>query len=66
MSSALAIGQGANAPREIVNLDAKRLPQMPTFDQTKVAIRQQLQALALKKAAARFSDDLLKNAMVQQ
>ena len=52
--SAIAIGQGANALRVIVKLDAKRLAQVPTFDQATVTIRQQLQALALKKAAAQF------------
>lgn len=66
MPSAIAIGQGANAPRVIVKLDTKRLTQVPTFDQAKVTIRQQLQALALKKAAAQFSAGLLKNATVHQ
>jgi parvulin-like peptidyl-prolyl isomerase len=52
--------------RVIVKLDAKRPTQVPTFDQTRAAIRQQLQVLALQKASAQFTTDLFKNATIQQ
>jgi peptidyl-prolyl cis-trans isomerase C len=50
----------------IVKLDAKRPTQVPAFDQAKDTIRQQLQALALDKAAAQFTTGLLKSAQIQQ
>ncbi|SIT35584.1 PpiC-type peptidyl-prolyl cis-trans isomerase [Paraburkholderia ribeironis] len=59
-------GQGANAPRVIVKLDAKRPTQVPAFDQAKDAIRQQLQALALEKAAAQFSGSLITDSKIVQ
>lgn len=50
----------------IVKLDAKRPTQVPTFDQAKDTIRQQLQALALQKAAADFTAAQIKGASIQQ
>ncbi|PMS17295.1 peptidyl-prolyl cis-trans isomerase [Paraburkholderia rhynchosiae] len=52
--------------RVIVKLDAKRPTQVPAFDEAKDTIRQQLQAIALEKAAAQFSGQLLKGASIQQ
>ncbi|WP_199544591.1 peptidylprolyl isomerase [Paraburkholderia kururiensis] len=52
--------------RLIVKLDAKRPTQIPAFEAVKETIRQQLQALALEKAAADFTAGLLKGATVQQ
>jgi peptidyl-prolyl cis-trans isomerase C len=63
---AIPVGQGDNVLRVIVKLDAKRPTQVPTFDQAKETIRQQLQALALEKAAAQFTSELMKNATIQQ
>lgn len=63
---AIPVGQGKSALRVIVKLDAKRPTQVPTFDQAKDTIRQQLQALALEKAAAQFTGALLKGATIQQ
>lgn len=60
--SAIAVGNA----RVIVKLDAKRPTQVPAFDQAKDTIRQQLQALALEKAAAQFSSGLIKGASIQQ
>ncbi|WP_051381282.1 peptidylprolyl isomerase [Paraburkholderia mimosarum] len=50
----------------IVKLDAKRAMQLPAFDQAKGAMRQQLEALALQKAAAQFTANQLKTANIQQ
>lgn len=52
--------------RAIVKLDAKRPTQVPAFNQIRATIRQQLEALALEKASARFVGGLLKNAAIQQ
>ncbi|WP_256254382.1 peptidylprolyl isomerase [Burkholderia ubonensis] len=51
--------------RAIVKLDAKRPTQVPAFNQAQATIRQQLEALALEKASARFVGSLLKNATIQ-
>ncbi|MBB5406867.1 parvulin-like peptidyl-prolyl isomerase [Paraburkholderia sp. HC6.4b] len=56
----------AGNARVIVKLEAKRPTQVPAFDQAKETIRQQLQALALEKAAAQFTGSLMKNATIQQ
>lgn len=53
-SSAIAVGNA----RVIAKLDAKRPTQIPAFDQAKDRIRQQLQALAVEKAAADFTGGL--------
>lgn len=50
----------------IVKLEAKRATQIPAFDQAKDAMRQQLQALALQKAAAQFTAAQIKGASIQQ
>lgn len=50
----------------IVKLDAKRATQVPAFDQAKVTVRQQLQVLAVQKAAAQFTAAQLKGATIQQ
>ncbi|MBP0595641.1 peptidyl-prolyl cis-trans isomerase [Paraburkholderia sp. LEh10] len=52
--------------RFIVKLDAKRPTQVPSFEQVKDTIRQQLQALALEQAAADFTAGLMKHATIQQ
>ena len=61
-TEAIAVGNG----RVIVKIDAKRPTQVPTFDQAKQTIRQQLEGLALEKAGAQFAAGLLKNATIQQ
>ncbi|WP_345817639.1 peptidyl-prolyl cis-trans isomerase (plasmid) [Paraburkholderia sp. PREW-6R] len=63
---AIRLGAENNAPRVIVKLDAKRPTQVPGFDQAKDTIRQQLQALALQKAAVQLTGRLLKDATIQQ
>lgn len=50
----------------IVKVDAKRPTQVPGFDQAKDTIRQQLQALALEKAAADLIAGRLKGATIRQ
>jgi peptidyl-prolyl cis-trans isomerase C len=62
----IALGAGANGPRAIVKLDAKRATQIPPFDQAQASVRQQLQALALEKAAAQFTGGLMKDATIVQ
>jgi peptidyl-prolyl cis-trans isomerase C len=52
--------------RVIVKLEAKRPTQVPGFDQTKDAIRQQLQTLAQQKATTEFVDGLIKGATITQ
>lgn len=52
--------------RVLVKLDAKRPTEVPAFDQAKAAIRQQLQTVALEKAAANLVAGLLKDARIQQ
>ncbi|RKF43934.1 peptidylprolyl isomerase [Paraburkholderia fungorum] len=52
--------------RALVKLDAKRPTEVPAFDQAKAAIRQQLQTVALEKAAANLVAGLLKDARIQQ
>ncbi|WP_246216215.1 peptidylprolyl isomerase [Paraburkholderia agricolaris] len=52
--------------RVLIKLDAKRPTEIPAFDQAKAAIRQQLQAVALEKAAANLVAGLLKDARIQQ
>nr|WP_244220066.1 peptidyl-prolyl cis-trans isomerase [Paraburkholderia terricola] len=64
--AAIATGEAGNAMRVIVKVDAKRPTQVPSFDQAKDTIRQQLQALALEKAAAQFTGELMKHATIQQ
>ncbi|MDR6496621.1 parvulin-like peptidyl-prolyl isomerase [Paraburkholderia terricola] len=64
--AAIATGEAGNAMRVIVKVDAKRPTQVPSFDQAKDTIRQQLQALALEKAAAHFTGELMKHATIQQ
>ncbi|MEW9584024.1 peptidyl-prolyl cis-trans isomerase [Paraburkholderia sp. DGU8] len=59
---AIAVGNA----RFIVKLDAKRPTQVPAFDQAKDTIRQQLQALAVEKAATQFTAGLMKGAAIQQ
>ncbi|WP_027798866.1 peptidylprolyl isomerase [Paraburkholderia dilworthii] len=52
--------------RVLVKLDARRPTEVPTFDQAKGAIRQQLQTVALEKAAARLVAGLLKDARIER
>ncbi|MGF6605032.1 peptidyl-prolyl cis-trans isomerase C [Paraburkholderia sp. GAS448] len=63
--AAIPAGPGTSALRVIVKLDAKRPTKVPTFDEAMDTMRQQLQALALEKAAAQFAGDLMKNAVIQ-
>jgi peptidyl-prolyl cis-trans isomerase C len=62
----VAVGKDSQGPFAIVKVDAMRPTQVPAFDQTQGAIRQQLQALALEKAAAQFTAGLVKGATIQQ
>jgi peptidyl-prolyl cis-trans isomerase C len=50
----------------IVKLDAKRPTQVPAFDQAKVTVKQQLQVLAVQKAAAEFTAAQIKGATIAQ
>lgn len=52
--------------RVLVKLDAKRSTDVPAFDQAKAAIRQQLEVVALQKAAASLVAGLLKDAHIQR
>ena len=63
---AIPVPQGSSTVYVIAKLDAKRPTQAPAFDQAKATIRQQLEALALEKAAAQFTTGLLQNAQIQQ
>ncbi|MGF6767513.1 peptidyl-prolyl cis-trans isomerase C [Paraburkholderia sp. GAS33] len=65
VAATIPVADGSNTLHVIVKLDAKRPTQVPAFDQAKDTIRQQLQALALEKAAAQFTTGLLKNAQIQ-
>ncbi|MFP6557914.1 peptidyl-prolyl cis-trans isomerase [Paraburkholderia sp. B3] len=62
----VALGKDGSGPYAIVKVDAMRPTQVPAFDQAKATIAQQLQALALEKAAALFTAGLLKGATIQQ
>lgn len=50
----------------IVRVDEKRPTQVPQYDQTKDALRKQLEQIALEKATAQVVIDLMKNARIQQ
>jgi hypothetical protein len=50
----------------IVKMDQSRATQIPDFDTTKVALRQQLEQVALQKATAQVVVDLMKSASIQQ
>lgn len=50
----------------ILRVDQKRPTQVPQFDQTKDALRKQLEQLAFEKATAQVVADLVKNAKIQQ
>ncbi|MFP6560599.1 peptidyl-prolyl cis-trans isomerase [Paraburkholderia sp. B3] len=50
----------------IVKLDAKRPTQIPAFDQAKDTVKQQLQTLALQKAAAQFTAAQVRDATIRQ
>ncbi|MEM5371803.1 peptidyl-prolyl cis-trans isomerase [Paraburkholderia azotifigens] len=50
----------------IVKMDQSRATQIPDFDTTKAALRQQLEQVALQKATAQVVVDLMKNASIQQ
>ncbi|UXU90305.1 peptidylprolyl isomerase [Burkholderia sp. S-53] len=50
----------------IVRADDKRPTQVPTFDQAKDTLRQQLEQVAMEKATAQVVVDLIRNARIQQ
>ena len=50
----------------ILKLDAKRPTQIPPYEQARETVKQQLQAMALQKAAAQFTAEQMKNATIQQ
>lgn len=50
----------------IVRVDEKRATQIPTFEASKTALRQQLERIALEKATAQVVTDLVKSARIQQ
>ncbi|WP_081938511.1 peptidyl-prolyl cis-trans isomerase [Burkholderia pyrrocinia] len=50
----------------IVRADDKRPTQVPTFDQAKDTLRQQLEQVAMEKATAQVVADLIRNARIQQ
>jgi peptidyl-prolyl cis-trans isomerase C len=62
----VVLGSDSKGPSAIVKLDAKRPTQLPGFEQAKETIRQQLQALALERAATQFTSSLLKGAQIAQ
>jgi peptidyl-prolyl cis-trans isomerase C len=63
---AIALGKDSTGPYAIVKVDAIRPTQVPAFDQAKATIAQQLQALAVEKAAAQFTAGLVKGATILQ
>lgn len=65
-AQSVALGKDGNGPYAILKVDAMRPTQVPAFDQAKETIRQQIQALALEKAAAQFTVGLMKDAKIQQ
>ena len=65
-AEAIPVTVGRGTQYVILKLDAKRPTQVPTLDQAKSAIKEQLTALALQKAAAQFTADLMKSATIQQ
>jgi parvulin-like peptidyl-prolyl isomerase len=65
-SKAIPVPEGGKTAQVIVKVDAKRPTQIPPYDQAKVVIRQQLEALALQQASAQFTAGLLKDAKIQQ
>ncbi|MEM5312357.1 peptidyl-prolyl cis-trans isomerase [Paraburkholderia sp. JHI869] len=50
----------------IVKMDQSRATQIPDFETTKAALRQQLEQIALQKATAQVVVDLMKSATIQQ
>lgn len=50
----------------IVRADDKRPTQVPTFDQAKDTLRQQLEQVAMEKATAQVVADLIRGARIQQ
>lgn len=50
----------------IVKMDQSRATQIPDFETTKPALRQQLEQVALQKATAQVVVDLMKSATIQQ
>ncbi|VWD30809.1 peptidylprolyl isomerase [Burkholderia contaminans] len=50
----------------ILRVDDKRATQVPTFDQAKDMLRQQLEQVAMEKATAQVVVDLIRNARIQQ
>jgi len=50
----------------ILRADDKRPTQVPTFDQAKDTLRQQLEQVAMEKATAQMVADLIRNARIQQ
>lgn len=66
MRDSIALGDYGNGMRAIVKLDAKRPTQVPSFEQTQGAVRSQLQALAVERAEAKLTGDLMKSAKIEQ
>ena len=50
----------------ILRVDEKRPTQIPPYEQSKDALRKQLEQVALEKATAQVVVDLMKNAKIQQ
>lgn len=50
----------------ILRVDDKRATQVPSFDQAKDMLRQQLEQVAMEKATAQVVVDLIRNARIQQ
>ncbi len=50
----------------ILRADDKRPTQVPTFEQAKDTLRQQLEQVAMEKATAQLVADLIRNARIQQ
>jgi parvulin-like peptidyl-prolyl isomerase len=50
----------------IVKMDQSRATEIPDFETTKPALRQQLEQVALQKATAQVVVDLMKSATIQQ
>ncbi|CAD6514532.1 peptidyl-prolyl cis-trans isomerase [Paraburkholderia sabiae] len=65
-AEAIPVKVGNATQYVILKLDTKRSTQVPTLSQAKPVIEQQLKVLALQKAAARFTSDLMKAATIQQ
>ncbi|WP_345817792.1 peptidylprolyl isomerase (plasmid) [Paraburkholderia sp. PREW-6R] len=65
-SQPVALGKDGGAPYAIVKVDAVRPTQIPSFEEARESIREELEGVALEKAATQFTAELMKTATIQQ